>query len=389
MKNEVLDKNDDLKEFFTIDAWRLVKTFFTNLHDKLKEEGIPESQQQAIAEDLDYYVSEFVGDYKDKEKLSYEIALKLLREIGSPTDIIMALESEKIPNKTSDIKVSIKRKNQHICSSCQYPNSVESIFCENCGKKLVSEKKLKETLKQEAIDHPYSASFLLIYGFLGVIGFFWEMLFNQIYDRSFTIISPTFTILLISLIMMLIPGIIFALIVGAVLDHLFKGKKSVKFQYNELLNHFEEYVTLGFFFVLLSSIIFGLFAMMGFPLFLILALIQFITSIIWLMTSQGKRPQEIPYFTLLTKKRVFSNIIDEKFTKINMYWGTIIVILLIIWNFFLYNLFFDPPITFEGAIIVSILQIIAVFSALNGYLMMYYYSWSYVNRYITQGVENK
>ncbi len=379
MTNDVLNQIDDLKEFFTIDAWYLVKTFFTNLSDKLKEEGTPESQQRTIVEDLNYYISEFVGEYKNKEKLSYETALKLLREIGSPTDIILALESEKIPTKASEIEIKIKTTAQRICSNCHYPNTAEAIFCENCGKKFVSLNQLKERIIQETIDHIYLASFIVIYTVLGGLGF----VLNTPY------VPNPVERLAMSFGMLLVPSLVFSLIAGAILNLFTKEMKSFQVKYNMLLNHFEERFIWGFFFVFFGFLIFALFALFGFPWFLIIALLLLVTSVIWLLVLQGRKPEGVPYITLLTTKRMFSGFIQEKLTKINMYCGTIIVILLVIWNFFLYNLFFDPPIIFEGAILVSILQIIAVLFGLNGYLMMYYYSWSYVTRFIAQGVEKK
>lgn len=372
MTNKFLDKIDDLKEFFTMDAWRLVTTFFTNFSDKLKEEEISESQQHAIVDDLNYFITEFVGDYKNKEKLSYETALKLLREIGSPTDIIMALEPEKVPTKSSEIEMKIITTTQRFCANCQYPNIHEAIYCDNCGKKLVSLTRLKERFVQEIIDHTYLASFIVIYAALGGLSF----ILNTPY------VPNPVQRLAMSFGMLIVPAIVFAIITGAILNSFTKEMKSFKAKYKSLLGYFEELFTLGFSFVFIASLIFGLLALFGFPLFFIIALVLMFTSVIWLLVLQGGKPEGISYITLLTAKKMINGRIQGNIAKINIFGGTILVTLIIIWNFYIYNILFDSPLIFEGAILVSFLQIIAVLASLNGYLMMYYYSWSYVGKYL-------
>jgi hypothetical protein len=368
---------DDLTEYFTPDAWSLVKTFFSDLQAKLIESGIPTAQQDTIVAGLSDYISEFVDDHKNRERINYESALILLREIGSPTDIILTLDPEKLhPTKpVTDVKVA--RKSQQICSKCQYPNTPDAVFCENCGRKIESTDLWKERIIQESVDHTYLVSFIVIYALLGVLTY----LINPF--SSSNQLERT----ALSLVVSIIPAMFLALIAGAILDSFMKDRKSLKFRYNKILNQFEEVVSWGFLFVFLASMIFGLLAIFGFVWSLLVAIILFITSFIWLVVAQGNKPQEIPYITLLTTKRMFDGLVQEKLTKINLYGGTVVVMLVVVWNFIIYNLITSPPLTIEGAIIVSIFQITAILLGLNGYLMMYYYSWSQVNRYLDQKSE--
>jgi hypothetical protein len=341
MTNELFSIIDDLEEFFTTDAWSLLETFFSNLRAKMIETGIPTAEQKTVVEGLDYYISEFVENYKNKEKVNYESTLKLLREIGSPTDIILEVSSEKIRIKTSETEIKVEGKTPRFCPRCQYPNASDAIFCENCGKKFVTMAQLKDRIIQESIDHIYIASFLVIYPILGGLGFILNTSVPNLVQR-----------LAMSFGMLIVPTLVLTLIVGTVLNSFTKDMKSFKVKYNQILNHFEETVLGGFVSAFMASIIFGLLALMGIIWSFPVAIIVLTTSFIWLVVVvvQSKKPQGIPYLTLLTAKRMFDSYVQEKLLKFNLFGGIVIVTFIVIWNFSSYNSFFTPPLTFEGAI---------------------------------------
>ncbi|MHA2296508.1 MAG: zinc ribbon domain-containing protein, partial [Candidatus Hodarchaeales archaeon] len=283
------------------------------------------------------------------------------------------------------------------CPECHYPNASDAIFCENCGQKfgvrgqkIVTGGQLKDRIIQQSIDHVYMASFIVIYTFLGGLGFILSPVYAPNVLDNLARLTMSFGILLV-------PAIVLALIAGVILNSFtkdmksfeFKYKKSFEFKYNQVLNHFEEMVTWGFLYAFLSSVIFGFLALMGLTWCLPAALLILLTSFIWLLIMHDKKPQGIPYLTLLKVKRTFGGFVQDQLMKINLIGGTMIVVLVVIWNFYLYSLLSGTQVSFEGAIIVSILQIIALFLVLNGYLMMYYYSWSSVNRYILREVEQR
>ena len=157
----------------------------------------------------------------------------------------MELGPEKVTIKTSEVEEKVESKIYQNCPKCGFRNSSDAIFCENCGKKFVQLRQLRDKVIQESIDHIYTACFLVIYPILGSLGF----ILNSPYVPNLV------ERLAMSFGMLLVPALVSALIIGTIINAFTKDMKSFKFKYNHALNHFEESVAGGFFSVFFSEIL--------------------------------------------------------------------------------------------------------------------------------------
>lgn len=381
----------DLKElspYFMDDSWRLIKTFLENLQTKLIEFNVPHDQQSSILNGTEEFIYEFVEEFKNKEKINFNRTLSLLKEIGSPTDIIMSLDLVEPVSKMAQSPMKKITTQTIICKNCFHVNDSETQFCENCGRPLAQKMKIK----QEIIDHPYSVSFLGIYVILIVSGAIWGYMFPDLNEVPS---NPIF-LFYASAVMMLTPTIIISIISGAILNHLTGERKSFKLKYNMALEHFEESFAVGFVILFLEGIIFFFIYSAGITTYtriydhpsfvqIPIILILLFPSIVGLFLpfcgaflSLRKKPSNIPYLTLLKTKKIYNNYAAKQLGLANVYGFIGVIVITWIWGFLFPNLLLESSTEFFGVVFIFLLFMLAY----NGIVIMYLYSWPTITRFI-------
>ena len=167
---------NSLRDNFTGDAIFLIGSYFNRLQNKLETSGVPQTKQEFILKGLYYYITEYIEDHSHKKSIiSFETALNILNEIGSPMDIIQTLsfrkdsqmssitksESFTISKRKPTSELPQKVSYQTVCQYCHTSNESSSNYCEKCGKDLLDKQNFLQNIKQEIIDHSYFATFLL------------------------------------------------------------------------------------------------------------------------------------------------------------------------------------------------------------------------------------
>lgn len=337
---------------------------------------VPTTKQVGILQGLNEFIMEFMEDSTQPDKINFQRALVLLQEIGSPTEIILTLDASKARELPSIGSTSASESSSRICNECYQSNPTDAIYCENCGYNLYAKRRLKATVSQKIVDHPYSASFLALYGILVVLVSYWE---------GFVVTShhQPLNILAISLINALFPSILLALLVGLVTDFFLKDRKSFTYRYNKVINHFENNFALGLVMVFFSSLILVMAGLSGLYGYILLGIGIFLVALVSIPFGLVNKPQDLPYVTLLRAKQRFDHYILDKLRVRNVYPGIVLFILTLLWGMVIYR-FFVPKLNFEGELFITFLLLIALGLGYNGYLLMYYYSWPKITKFIRQ-----
>ncbi|MFX0112953.1 MAG: hypothetical protein ACFFB3_00245 [Candidatus Hodarchaeota archaeon] len=200
--NSLQIRFQELSEYFTPDAWQLIDSFVLNLQKKMNQFSISSEEQVTIFDWIEEFIQEFVEDYKGKAKINFDEALGLIREIGSPSEILQAMElpieqmtkeegaispPEAVVTPTPIVTApqqaiiteqkTLKRAERGYklpCSACNWPNYPDAVFCENCGRRITEPLETRKTtsLPPGMKAHPTAFSVLYSYILLLIIGFF-------------------------------------------------------------------------------------------------------------------------------------------------------------------------------------------------------------------------
>ncbi len=363
---------EKFEEFFTTDAWIIIQSFFTQLENKLTEYKIPHSKQKSTIEGLIEYLEEFIENRKTDRKINFNDALKLLEEIGSPSDIISMLE---IPQDLR-IEQQIQSPNQklqniQICLKCQFLNSKDAEFCENCGTNLITKELQVSKIKQSIIDHPYSFSFILAY--IGLVFVLSIIFMPNVQNPLYSIVSGLFYASF--------PAPLIAVINGWILDYFLKEKKSSKFKYNKIMNDIEINFALGSFLFFLSTCLLLLFGITLQLAMVVLIAIIFCFCLFFILILEAQlKPDNIPYIELLKLKKALEEYTQEKIKNHNINFTVAISPVIIIAIIIIFT--YPPSYDVSGVIISAIMFIFSLYSGFNGILAMYYYSWPKIRSYV-------
>lgn len=391
--NKIQFTMESLNVYFTDDAWYVVQAYFSKLQKKMEDSGVPKKRQTFILSGLSDFINEYVDEYKDKEKINFDLALLLLREIGSPTDIVLTLDSPKDRETIAESGQLLESGKQRICEACHYSNDLEALFCENCGQRLVSEVGLAGKAKQELIDHTYLASFLAIYSVLFVLGVVWEILFHPSFGQSIQWDFPISFDLVIINVTMFGLAIFLMVIVGAIFDYRLKDKKSSKIRSKNALDRFERRFFLGSFLAFFSGLLFGYLALTGLWWPAAPATLSFTAigcSMGWLQhhVLWREKPREIPYFDLLTAKKMLDGYFRGRLVRLNINVGSVMIISILIGaiasSIREESIFAGIEATLDG--FIFFLCLVGTFSlCVSGFALMHYYDWPSVTKIIAEG----
>ena len=397
---------NSLSESFTEDAIFLIHSYFDNLQKKLESSGVPQTKQGFILKGLYYFINEYIEDHVNKNSIiSFETTLSILNEIGSPTDIIQTLSFTKDSRMTSITKSepsiafrsksfsALPQKTNHltVCQYCHTSSESTSNYCENCGNYLFDQQNFLQNIKQEIIDHNYFITFLFCwFSFVILQVFFYvsfgtsmfSFLFPDIHLKDWGI--PSSGSLTISMILSSIPAFIVSLIVGFLFDQLYFNKlKSSKQKYNQAIEKLQGKFILGIWLTIIGKIVFVFLILNGFTEFILLLFIAiwiYAVSVWNHFTLEGK-PKSVPYFKLLSTKKLLDDNVKEKFFMFNPISMFMSAILAALWVFLADNLL-HPEFEFQDLVLVGGLAMIALFIIVNGIFFMHFYNWSYIKKII-------
>ncbi|MHA2123529.1 MAG: hypothetical protein ACW990_20215 [Promethearchaeota archaeon] len=397
---------NSLSESFTEDAMFLIHSYFDILQTKLETFRVPQTKQGFILKGLYYFINEYIEDHMNKNSIiSFETTLNILNEIGSPLDIIQTLSSTKDSQMTSITKSEpstasrsqsfseLTQKANHltVCQYCHTSSESSSNYCENCGKNLFDQQDFLQNIKQEIIDHNYFITFLFCwFGFVILQAFFYvsfgismfSILFPDIHLKLWSI--PFSESLAISMILSSIPAFIVSLIVGFLFDQLYFNKlKSSKQKYNQAIEKLQERFILGIWLNVIGIILFLFLILNGFTefIFLLMIVLWMYGVSIWNHFFLKGKPNDVPYFKLLSTKKLLDKHVKEKYFVFNPISMFMSIILAALWAFLAEYLLY-PELEFQELVLVGGLGMIALFIIVNGIFFMYFYNWSYIKKII-------
>ncbi len=177
--SDFLVRFQDISTYFSPDAWQLVISFLINLQEKLEQFNISMEQQTTVFNGIEEFIQEFIEEYRDNGIINFENSIELIGEIGSPSEILQAIEVsiEEIKSRTNILENPKSRKkhekgNKLLCRYCSWANESDARFCENCGRKIYElvEATNPIQLPQAIINHPFKTSILLSYLALIILG---------------------------------------------------------------------------------------------------------------------------------------------------------------------------------------------------------------------------
>lgn len=382
--------NEQLKTILTDDAWEILSSYVKTMENKLNRYEIKEKDQIIILNGINEFIQDYYDSQHKIEKINFQKILKLIEEIGSPLEIIQILEVNEQPdnkntsNKDSNFQIVL-------CITCNWKNAFSDHYCQNCGKdlKVRREPTLKEIAIQKIFDNPYSASFVIIITTFIAIGSGWDFLFDQ---NIYTYPHPIF-VFAINFFKMFIPGAIFSLIIGWIMDEIFEEKKSFKYKYSKALESFEDSFAvgwlglfLGFIFTLSFIFVSWLFLLpqtltiltiLGVEVIIII--IIFILSLVWVGINETRKPSNIAYIHLLNAKKIVNQKNVKKLAKWNLNIGLPLYMLYTVVVLLLFNIIVaELNISGEVQLIFIIVSLIILILTLNGIFTMRLYSWYYI-----------
>ncbi|MFX1513860.1 MAG: zinc ribbon domain-containing protein, partial [Promethearchaeota archaeon] len=344
-------------------------------------------------------------------KVNFDKALALIQEIGSPSEILQAMdlpieqiishESSKttersiLPIKKSVVTTkepvrvvakpttSDKLSSKLYCTNCNWPNEFDSRFCENCGRRITEEAtsilyQKQENVPQEIITHPFLTSFLISYLILIILGNLILLViysdFNTNSQSADRYVKALHDIPKLSI----IPAIFISLISGYFISQSDLSKKPSRYEIQ--LARIQNYYSFGVGISLIS--LWWLFTYLPFKasyeeLFILVFLLAFCASglAIWFSTqNRNNKSMDASYLVLLRLTKIIDNVNRQRLRDINIR-GAIIISVIV---FFLWQ---DHD-WFILSIPAWIAYIFMFLFLLNGVVLMHYYSWSQINRFV-------
>ncbi len=398
---DILPRIQELSKYFTSDAWQVVNSFIESLQEKLDQFKVPSTYQDSVFSGIQEFLLDFVSDYEENAKITFSETLSLIQDIGSPSEIIQSMEFSGEEAKTQTEALALeKTKKKSIkltsisCPSCSWFNESDSIFCDNCGRKLdVSEKKSRSrfriSLPQEIISSPLISGFLLSYLIFVTGGMIYlSYSYSFLFEPDIVYIPDLFDKLVGISTGMIIPAILAGLLLSVTINWIY-SKKYLIDRYEEHLVQLQKKFSFGLILTLI-----GIWSILVYIpirvtrdemsiLILISTLICIIFPILIYRWNLSNKPFETPYFTFLKSLRMLesynmNNIkIYSIFSIAISFFGVTIG-----WSIVMpYSVFDITGITVFG-IPTWIFFAFSIVLLFYGILLMYYYSWTSINRFI-------
>jgi hypothetical protein len=334
------------------------------------------------------FIEEFSEDTRKKERMSFHTTLGLLNEIGSPGEIIQTLTpSEK--DKSLSEKPMPPQPFQGVslfCNHCQFNNTSDAVFCENCGS-LLTDISIGRSFRQALIDHNLFVSFVFTYFCVGLIGVILNdlgFLAGFIWSENWRYVDGN---LVMYLIVMLVPSIALAGLVSSLVSKLFDldRKKSAKCKYNNAVDAFHGSFMSGVLLNTLAIYLFMFLFLLGFGEFLIYVLIIATANGIWTRVHfwHQNKPNDQPYFDLLRSKKLLARIVRERYYKFASILAFLSLLLSILTSFLMVSL---NHYSSEHLILWTICGSLAFYSWFSGFFLMYHYDWDNVTNFIKRSL---
>ena len=379
--------------YFTSDAWQLINSFLNNLRTKMDKFNITAEERSTILQGIEEFILEFIENYKDRAKITFTEALELIQEIGSPSEILQSMDlpfdetiKSEIVLPEEDSYVDSSTYTKVLCRACNWPNKSDSRFCDHCGVKIDDSTERRREFRlpripDEIIVFPYLSSFLLAYLILiygGILNLI--ITYSPLNYPNLDYIPELYRKLSDTPPDMIIPAFIIGLVMGYLIER-FYSNKVIKYRQNVHLTQFQKYFSLGLVLTIVSLWLFFIYVPIRVTrdeltmLFIFLTIVCVIFTIWIYKWNSTKRPSDIPYLTVL---RYVKGLEEDNFRKILAFnlIGDVGIFLFVF-------IFWSPIMPWNVvAIPVWIVLVVSLIILLNGVLLMNYYSWMYINRFI-------
>ncbi|MFX1533700.1 MAG: zinc ribbon domain-containing protein [Promethearchaeota archaeon] len=387
---------EGLSANFTPDAWQMFNSFLWSLQEKLNEFNIAQEQQISVFSGIKEYLQEYIEDYKNSVLIPFEETMELIRNIGSPSEILQALDLPIEKPRAQTILEKTVGDSKLQCRHCNWLNTSDAQFCENCGNKIV--KSVNENtltlFRQKFVDYPYRISILVSYTLLLVIGAI-LILSTIIDDPEAYSIGELLGAILINVFGMLVPATVLGVLFGFFLKDLVRDRALFRYKYDQLLAYFQTLFDLGFAFTMISATMVWLwlglvyFDLLNleeieayiFPIMILVVLLGcIIVFAMWLTQwNSSNKSREVPYLLLLKTKQILSTSNKLRLQSLNFKLFGLILVLSLLW--------FSLSAFMGSFVLTDFLNgaylLFAFILIFNGFFLIRYNSWAYILAFIS------
>ncbi len=314
--------SDDIRIYFVSEAWNLFLSYLESLEKAMERNDVNSEKQREVFDGIIDYVDEYVEEL-NVEKLSYNSTLNLLEDLGSPSEVLFAMDllPKQLHNSTARNSPTLTIN----CRRCNTNNPLNSNFCEICGTPTTGVKNFKSVVSQQVIDHPYSSIFICSYFIFVLSGvIYWTILnlSDLFYPVSLRILlSVSFSPIVI------IGSLIIALVFGYFLNFFLHDLKSETFKVKKLLNSLEDNFAIALLLIalavllldfLISAIISTSINGSSLSFFVLFLLIGGCSLTILGLGNYMARPEDPDLFSLLKTKKIVNRRIRGYLIQINL-----------------------------------------------------------------------
>ncbi len=371
------DSFQSLSNYFTTDAWQLIESFLFNFQKKMSSLDINSDDQTKVITGIVEYIEEFVENFVDKSKITFDDAIGLLKDIGSPSEILQAMDVSFDQVVHSEVISRSEIDKSNVCAFCNWPNDSDARFCDNCGRNLSgSIRKSEEFFPLELIEYSYIAIFCLSYLVSLILGIaLINIQFSTFAEPDLIKIPNLFNRLHGVASGMLIPALILGLVIGFSIKRFYHKKVRKNYRYEIQLVQYRKYFSLGLVLSLIAVWLFFIYSPLDVSrdefatmsiLLLILSLISFFFLYRWNIIQV---PSDVPYFVLLRFISSYEIEIMKKLRSGNLLGGLILLIGVYgLWGELMFWTVFGLPAWI--AVYLSLLLL------LNSFYLLYYFSWN-------------
>ncbi|MFX0063861.1 MAG: hypothetical protein ACFFC7_16955 [Candidatus Hermodarchaeota archaeon] len=394
--SHVENELEELSGSFTPDAWQMFNSFLWRLQEKMNEFNITQEQQTSVFLGIKEYLQEYIEDYSRKiQIIPFEETMELIRNIGSPSEILQALD---LPIEKPRAQTMLKKTvaDSQLCRYCNWLNTSDAQFCENCGNRIVKSvnKSTLALFRQKFVDYPYRISILVSYTLLLAIGTI--LILSTIIDDSEAFdIGELLGAILINVFGMLVPATVLGVLFGFLLKDLVRDRALFRYKYDQLLAYFQILFDLGFAFTMISATMVWLWLGLVYfdvinieeidayilPIMILVVLLGcMIVFAMWITQwNSSNKSREVPYLLLLKTKQILSTSNKLRLRNSNFKLFGAILVLSLLWFFISAVMGSFVLIDFlNGAYLLF--AFILIF---NGFFLIRYNSWAYILAFIS------